>query len=287
MTPTNLTNNNSTKTPDPMNSTHRTAIVAGCFLLVVVLVAAVYSKHARQTAPAPAPSAELSSAPSGPPVVAAVETPVPTPAPKKKVVKKRSSIVTYRNRTYGVSFNYPRKYALKTGDQPHLDLAGLGPVQMNFSQPGGVAVAAVELPRGSYAGSDVSSAFFNVSVNPNMNAAECEQFTYPSEERHEVQLVPSSKLIVGDLEFDEMEDTAGQAMKGADTKYFHIFRNGACYEFALAVGMVGQDGRQNSVKPDDVFLKLETILATVKINSGAVPEVAARASVHTDDGNSR
>jgi hypothetical protein len=35
---------------------------------------------------------------------------------------------------------------------------------MNFVQPGGVAVATVALPGGSYPGTDFASAFFNVNV---------------------------------------------------------------------------------------------------------------------------
>ena len=58
MTPTNLSNNNSNQTPNPMSSTHRTAIVAGCFLLLVIVVAIVYSRHAR--------TAEVNSASAAP-----------------------------------------------------------------------------------------------------------------------------------------------------------------------------------------------------------------------------
>ena len=285
MTPTNLSNNNSNQTPNPMSSTHRTAIVAGCFLLLVIVVAIVYSRHARTAEVNSASAAPGATAPVAPTSVAAVENPTPTVKPKK-VAKKRSSIVTYNNRTYGVSFRYPRKYVLKTGAEPHLDLAGLGPVEMNFVQPGGTTVAAVELPRGSYAGSDVSSAFFNVSVNSKMTASECSQFSFPSAERHEVETAPASKLIVGDLEFDLVEDHTAGAMKDADIKYFHTFQNGTCYEFALGVGTASEEAKDNTVNADPVFLKLEKMLATVKIKSEAAPELSTRDTVQNQEGNS-
>ena len=65
-----------------------------------------------------------------------------------------------------MSFNYPRNYILKTGDEPQeMDLAGLGQLKTNYVQPGAVTVAAIELPRSSYPGTDFTSAYFGVSVN--------------------------------------------------------------------------------------------------------------------------
>src|SRR5947208_5757784 len=80
-----------------------------------------------------------------PQVVTPEPTPVSAPAPvekkvQKKKAKKRPSTVTYAEPNYGVSFRYPKNYVLKAGDEPHLDLAGLGPVRMNFVQPGGTNV---------------------------------------------------------------------------------------------------------------------------------------------------
>ena len=66
------------------------------------------------------------------------------PAPKK-VVRKRPATVTYADQTYGVTFEYPRKYGLETGNAA-TELVASSPLPMNFVVPGGVALAAVELP---------------------------------------------------------------------------------------------------------------------------------------------
>ncbi len=50
---------------------------------------------------------------------------------------------------------------------------------MNFVQPGGVALAAVELPETNYANTDFSSAFFNVSVHKSLTADQCTEFAVP------------------------------------------------------------------------------------------------------------
>ena len=127
---------------------------------------------------------------TSPSTTAPAESQPPAPTkPAKKSAKRRSSTVTYTNRTYGLSFQYPRSYILKTGDQAILHWTASEPVQMDFVQPGGVAVAAIEPPRGSssrgsdprssHQGTDFTSAFFNVSVNPNLTSSQCTQFAFP------------------------------------------------------------------------------------------------------------
>ena len=213
-------------------------------------------------------------------VVPPTPTTVSTPAPvekkaHKKVVKKRPSTVAFSDPNYGVSFRYPKNYILKAGDEPHLDLAGLGPVRTNFIQPGGTTVVAIELPRDSYPGAEISSAFFSVSVNSSLSPDECAQFASTEPSDLEEGPIPAAKVKVGDTEFDEVEDTLQQA----DAKYFHVYQGGACYEFGLGMG-TGTDSNMEKVSSETynrVFDKLEKILATVKIEPGVVPEVATKA----------
>lgn len=221
------------------------------------------------------PSTQISSSQTTTPAVSA---PAVVPEPKKPAVKKRarkkSATVTYKSPEYGVSFRYPRPYVLKTGDEPHLDLAGLGPVETNFVQPGAVTVAAVELPRGSYPGSDVSSAFFSVSVNSNVTQEECSQFAFALPTGPDEAPVDPVKVQIGALQYDQLED----AVKQSDAKYYHVFQNGSCWEFSLAMGVIPDTDSKETftkVNPADVFGKLEKILASVKIEPAIAPEVAA------------
>src|SRR5258708_39652033 len=106
------------------------------------------------------------------PTVPAVTTPT-SPAPAlqaaakpvhKKTVRKAPATVTYADKTSGVSFEYPRKYSLKTGDAAD-KLVSSDPVPMDFVQPGGVALAAVAVSESAYPKSDLGMAFFKVSMN--------------------------------------------------------------------------------------------------------------------------
>lgn len=215
------------------------------------------------------------------------------PAPKK-VVHKKPATVNYTDKTYGVTFEYSRRYAIETGNAA-ADLLTASPIPMNFVQPGGVALAAVELPETGFANTDFSSAFFNVSVNKALTADQCNQFavpqpkvvtaeaasapapsaTAPEAQPASNEPAPASsaepasnaKLILGDLELSATETVSGEGARQSDSKYFHAFQNGACYEFALNVTTVAsEDGLIKHVDRDKVFDRLEKILATVKIN---------------------
>lgn len=271
--------------------------------------------------------------------IAVTQPPIPIqPAPvmqakskpgAKKVVHKKPATVNYTDKTYGVTFEYPRRYAIETGNAA-TDLLEASPVPMNFVQPGGTPLAVVELPETSFANTDFSFAFFNVSVHKNLTADQCNEFAVPqpkivaaapvtdstpasstdatkpspadaqpatasavptpdtksapgsvaSADPSTVQPEPQgSKLLLGDMELRGTETVSGEGPRQSDSKYFHVYQNGACYEFAMNVTTVASAGGLiKHVDRDKVFNRLEQILATVKITSvSATPEVTAEA----------
>jgi len=232
------------------------------------------------------------------------------PAPKKPVVHKKPATVNYTDKTYGVTFEYPRRYAIETGDAA-TELVQTNAIPMNFVQPGGIALAAVELPETNFQNTDFSSAFFNVSVNKNVGSDQCGEFAVPQQKtiaqseaapatsnegakldvtKSDVQTTSAStnatlstdsalnsKLMLGDLELRATEAVSGEGTRQSDSKYFHVYQNGACYEFALNVNTdASAEGLVKHVDRDKVFNRLQQILATVKINAVA-PEVTAEA----------
>ncbi len=258
----------------------------------------------------------VSSNSQTPVVQPSTPTPEPAPAPtsqadskpalKKPVVRKRPATVNYADKTSGVTFEYPRRYAIETGDAAS-QLVASNPIPMNFVQPGGVALAAVELPETNYVNTDFSSAYFNVSINKTLTADQCSEFSVPQMKSVAKSEVPStegakqdsmtastnsegnssvdtksktndlaSKLIFGDMELRATEAVSGEGTRQSDSKYFHIYQNGACYEFALNVTTdASEEGLVKHVDRDKVFTRLEQILSTVKINPVTTPEVAA------------
>ena len=233
------------------------------------------------------------------------------PAPRK-IVHKKPATVNYTDKDSGVTFEYPRRYAIETGSAAS-DLLASTPLPMNFVVPGGVALATVELPETGFANTDFSSAFFNVSVHKSLTADQCAEFAVPqpkasamstpaptpapstetkpeqsasaqpSPEQPATSKAPDasepqgSKLLVGDLELRATEAVTGEGSRQSDSKYFHVFQNGSCYEFALNVTTdKSAEGVTKHVDRDKVFSRLEQILSTVKINPATVtPEVTA------------
>jgi hypothetical protein len=199
----------------------------------------------------------------------------------RKVVRKAPMTVTYANESSGVSFQYPRKYSLKTGEDAD-KLVSSDAVPMNFVQPGGIALAVVAVPESAYPKSDLTTAFFNVSVNKTLTADQCVQFLGSQEKSAAPEVAPvqaapkSSKLMIGDMELQSVETLTTDGNREEESKYYHVFENGGCYEFAIkvATGVETDEGGKH-VDRGEIFKRLEKILATVKINPVTAPEVTA------------
>jgi hypothetical protein len=334
-------------------------VVVFAALLIICSIAVGCSSNSSK----PATSNNSSpAAPSAPPqMLANSSVPAPAapdkPAPKK-VTRKRPATVTYVDKTYGVSFEYPRRYAIETGDAAN-DLLSSRALPMNFALTGGTVLAAVVLPETGFANTDFSSAFFDVSVNNRISEEDCERFAAPetpastavtpsvqasSEPPAPVQnasaagtqrqaasdapkadvkaeetasssetntseaktsetktpeaktatpaensspasttpaVAPAPKVMLSDMEMRKTEAVSGEGNQQSDTKYFHVYQNGACYEFALNVTTVAtqNDGEMKHVDRDKVFNRLRGILATVKINPIEAEKEAASAPV--------
>jgi len=223
----------------------------------------------------------VSSTPTAP-TMATAATPAALPIPMtKKTKKRRSSTFSYVNKSYGVSFSLPRQYTLKTGDKAHTSGADADEFDMNFVQTGGLALAAVQLPEHSYPGTDFKSGLLKVNVNSNITSEACSQFAFPdtravsgNETSGHQQI---DKITIGAQEFTKIENSSLSTMKQSDAKYYHVFNNGTCYEFALGLG---RESNRNveGVTPVDreaVFSKLEKILATVKFEAPVFSETRA------------
>jgi hypothetical protein len=275
-------------TSQPSLSREKTLFGAG--LLAVTVLSGVFFLITNGCSKGPAIAAENStnqnvvSSPSpinSTPVVNSALLPNQQPKPTRKRVQRRAPTALYSDPIHGISFRYPKNYVLKTGDEPSLDLAGMGPLKVNFVQPGGMTIAAIELPHNAYPGTDFSSAFFSVSVNPELSAAECELFAFPQPAHPENEPGSTAKAKIAGNEFDVIEDVGGGESNDPRTRYYHRFENGNCYEFTMGLGT--DETTMAGLKPvnrEQVFHKLEQILATVKLQPGVVPEVAKDTQVH-------
>jgi hypothetical protein len=265
------------------------AMVASFAILAALLAVSACSKQS------PKPALVGVSSPTGnsaAPAAVATLTTSPTPATvaastthAKKTPGKRPANVTYSDANYGVSFLYPRKARLTSGDKTQPEFAAVGDVPMNFAEPGGVAVATVALPDSSYPGTDFASAFFNVNVNRSASEQECSHFAFVDTRNTDGEPVDAEKVKIGASDMLTTSTFSASAIKQLETQYYHHYENGACYEYVLGLGTEGfaTEGGVQHVDRDAVFAKLEKILASVKINP-AVQENAAEPAATTMSG---
>jgi hypothetical protein len=247
------------------------AMIACFTILALLLAMSACSKESPK--PTLVGISSPTSAPAVPPAAAVLAT-TPTyaaavsPTPQKKAPRKRPANVVYSDPNSGVSFFYPRKFALTSGGNSRPQLAGVGDVAMNFVQPGGVVVATVAAPSGSYPGTDFASAFFNVNVNRSLSEQECEHFAFVDTRNADGEPVDAEKIKVGSTGMEKTSNFSASAIQQAETQYYHSYVNGACYEYVLGLGTEGfaSEGGIKHVNRDEVFDRLEKILATVKIN---------------------
>jgi len=188
----------------------------------------------------------------------------------KKAARKHPPTAKYSDQTSGVSFRYPWQYAVKSGDAVDSESETMG-----FIQPGGETTVSVDVPKGFYPDSDFAAAFFRVSVNKTLTEEQCSQFASAVSTGNDA--VQPAKVALGGLELQEMESLSGDDEQQGDIKYYHVFQNGACYEFALGLS-TQSGGDDETVSPVDrgkVFRRLETILASVKLNPEITPQAAS------------
>ncbi len=242
-------------------------------LLVVSACSTQASKPALVGASSPVPASATAAAAPTPALATTIAS-----APAKKAPKKRPANVTYTDADSGVSFLYPRKFALTSGDKAQPQLAAVGDMPMNFVQPGGFAVATVALPADSYPGTDFASAFFSVDVNRSVSEQECAHFAFVDTRNPDGEPVDAEKVKVGATDMEMTSDFSAGATTQAEAQYYHSYENGACYEYVLGLGTAGY-GIKDGIEPvnrDEVFAKLEKILATVTIKTNvAQPEHVA------------
>ena len=216
------------------------------------------------------PAATQGSPTAGAPVA-------PTVDAKKKA--KRPAIVTYKDTRSGLSFQYPRKYTIKTGNSAKEELAGLGPVPMNFAAAGGKTLATIEVNDTFYPGTDLKAAFVNVSVNPAISGEKCSEFSVPVDAEGATR--PASSVTVGENQFMFAEDFDEMNAEQPIARYYHKYENGNCYEFALGISTDRNDTKEEvrAIDRDAVFEKLEKIVASAQIESKDEVKPAATVEV--------
>jgi hypothetical protein len=189
----------------------------------------------------------------------------------EKRQQKRETSRQFNDDVYGVSFDFPKNYDLHEGDLPDMDrgLGYLGKIPMEFSSPGGVRLATIEVPRGTHLGTDFVNAFFTVSVFPNATEAQCAAFGSV-----EGDGTPWLTRKIDDIEFHGRKESAAASMHQYAGTYWHGYSEESCYEIGYGIATAGygsMDGLKK-VNNEAVLRKLEKILDSMNINAPSVED---------------
>lgn len=179
-----------------------------------------------------------------------------------------SVFALYHNPTYGVSFRFPRNYAieeqLEPGDSSD-DHSSLVRKQQELAaaQPGSTLIVSVVIPDDAYPNTTFSEGFLQLLINPGVSQPACRAFAAPSDGH-----TRAGKTIVDGIPFYWREhDSAGSGTAHTERDYAG-FSNGACYEFFLEVASTANAANDApSSRPDAmrVLRPLEKIVSSLQI----------------------
>jgi hypothetical protein len=257
---------------------HTIAIWTGLFIVAIVVSQFGRPSHARQ--------ADFLRASAKVAVLGKVEPSAPVArqiSESRMEDAKELTPAVYASHKYGVAWQYPRTYVLRKGANATLDLYGHPATESAFAAAGGVALATVLIPARVYAGTDFKAAALTARVNAQISEQACGKFRRVSFDTGEDVVLTASPETVGTIDYAAAEVDAGDVVDGASAtseKFYHVYENEACYEFALRVSTNAATDKPGTsrVDKDEVFDRLAEILTSVTIVP--VREAAAAAEAH-------
>jgi hypothetical protein len=198
-----------------------------------------------------------------------------------KHVWRDSTFSVYHNPDYGVTFRYPRNFALQeqaeAGDSDS-DAAPAAQAQQQLTaeQPGALLVATVSIPSDAYPNTTFQSGALQFVVHPLAKAESCQALATP--------LGPVGNGASGIVSIQEIPFTwREQSSSDADTRYvqreYAGYARGACYEFRMEVGVSGGSDTDAGIKAADtkkILRTLEKIVLSLQLHQAAA--AADRAS---------
>jgi hypothetical protein len=207
------------------------------------------------------------------------KTPEPAPQPatpsqrlerQAKPTARELAFSTYSNSEYGVTFRYPRQFALhenEHADEGNSETHSGARTQEEIAsdEPGAVLVATVGLPSDAYPNTTFAGGSIQFAVNRYLTAGNCRQNLVSQIGDSNAR---SGAMTIQGVEFAWAENDEGDG----DAEYFERdyagFTNGVCYEFFLRVGVVAT-GEDATRAPDQrrILGSMEKVVSSLQFDS--------------------
>lgn len=185
--------------------------------------------------------------------------------PASKPAPREAALSVYNNPGYGVSFRYPRNYALEEGE-PEEGLPELeSQEELEGEQPGAVLLATVVIPEDAYPNTTFLDGSLQFAVNPSMTAESCRDFVIS-------RAGDSGMTTIQGVLFAWEQEASGTADSEAVERDYAGYANGACYEFFARVTVgeaANSDGLEKQADAEKIIRHLEKIALSLQMPAKA------------------
>jgi hypothetical protein len=214
-------------------------------------------------------STRAASSPSSPKPSSASPSPAQPGAASKHPPRDSSVFALYHNPTYGVSFRFPRNYAIEEQLEPDDSSLVRKQQELTADQPGSTVVVSVVIPGDAYPNTTFSEGFLQLAINPGVSQPACRAFAAPSDGH-----TRTGKTIIDGITFYWREHDSANSGTALTLRDYAGFSNSACYEFFLEVASTANAANDApSSRPDvmKVLRPLEKIVSSLQIRP-AIPK---------------
>lgn len=197
-----------------------------------------------------------------------------------KPVARESSFSTYANPDYGVTFRYPRNFALversalaeqdpPENDAPSDASGARSQEELEQEEPGAVLVATVVVPDDAYPNTTFAGGSLQLVVNRYQTAGSCR--------RELISRLGDSNgrngaVTIQGVEFAWVDNDEGDGSTEFFERDYAGFANGTCYQFFLRVGVATAEDSNSARPPDErkILGHMEKIVSSLQLESPSV-----------------
>jgi hypothetical protein len=186
--------------------------------------------------------------------------------PATKGASREAFLSTYSNPEQGVSFRYPRYYALEEGELEEHSFFLKRQDDLDLEQPGATLVATVLIPEDGYPNTTFEHGSLQLLVNDSATPQICKDLPGGGDPAAASAL--KNMMLQGGL-FRGTEWQYETAGTQAVERRYAGFANGQCYEFRLVVAAEIAAEPEGITKPADemrILRQLEKIVGSVRFH---------------------
>jgi hypothetical protein len=181
-----------------------------------------------------------------------------------KAPPREGSFSVYNEPEYGISFWYPRNYALEEGN-PEEPTSGINSQEgLEDEQPGALLLATLVIPEDAYPNTTFVDGSLQFAVNPSLMPESCKEVLTDRESGAGRR---TGTLTIGGVLFNWAEETTADAGTESVERDYAGYSNEACYEFFVHVAVeetANSDGLQKQADAKKIVRHLEKIATSLQ-----------------------